>query len=152
VEALRDRFHLPGMKILQFAFDSDARNPYLPHNCVPNSVIYTGTHDNDTTLGWFEHSGTALRQRLGDYLGCPVNDMPWPLNRAALASVARLAVLPMQDILGLGKGHRMNTPGTTEGNWQWRFEWSQLEDATRERFRHLVHLYGRQPEETGTRD
>ncbi len=152
VEALRDRFHLPGMKILQFAFDSDARNPYLPHNCVPNSVVYTGTHDNDTTLGWYEHGGTALRQRLADYLGCPVEDMPWPLNRAALASVARLAVLPMQDLLGLGEGHRMNTPGTTEGNWQWRFEWGQLEDATGERLRHLITLYGRQPEAAGPRD
>ncbi len=147
VEALRDQFELPGMKILQFAFGSGSENPYLPHNCVPNSVIYTGTHDNDTTLGWYKNCDSTVREIADDYLGCRAgDDMPWPLIQAALASVARLAVLPMQDLLALDSRHRMNIPGTSEGNWQWGFKWSQLPADLVERLRHLNSLYGRVPQ------
>ena len=147
VEALRDQFGLPGMKILQFAFGSGPENPYLPHNCSPNSVIYTGTHDNDTTLGWYNSCDQAVRELLDDYLGCSADGkMPWPLIRAALASVSRLAVLPMQDLLGLESEHRMNTPGTSEGNWQWQFEWTQLPADLVECLRHLNSQYGRVPQ------
>ena len=147
VEALRDHFGLPGMKILQFAFGSGPENPYLPHNCLPNSVMYTGTHDNDTTLGWYNSCDDATRELLDDYLGCSADGkMPWPLIRAALASVSRLAVLPMQDLLTLDSEHRMNIPGTSDGNWQWQFEWSQLPADLVECLRHLTTQYGRVPQ------
>jgi len=143
VEALRQDFALPGMKILQFAFDGDAQNPYLPHNHEINCVVYTGTHDNNTTLGWYAELDAAAQARVLDYLGEPAADMPWPLNRAALASVANLAILPMQDLLGLDGAHRMNIPGTSEGNWQWRFDWEQVPEGLSGRIRHLLELYGR---------
>ncbi len=143
VTALRDRFGLPGMEILQFAFDSDAANPYLPHNHRKLSVVYTGTHDNDTTLSWFESLSAERQLRVVDYLGYPHEPMPWPLLRAALASVSQLAIVPMQDILGLGRGQRMNTPGTTEGNWSWRFGWEQIAPGLDERLRRMVGMYGR---------
>ncbi|PKD38348.1 4-alpha-glucanotransferase [Methylomonas sp. EFPC1] len=143
VEALRDDFDLPGMKILQFAFGDDSRNPYLPCNYQKNSVVYTGTHDNDTTLGWFEGLNDGEKQRIYDYLGWSSLPMPSALIHAALGSVANLAVIPMQDILKLGSPDRMNTPGTTEGNWRWRFDWSQLTDDKAGHFAHLVRLFGR---------
>ncbi|RMH61249.1 MAG: 4-alpha-glucanotransferase [Zetaproteobacteria bacterium] len=119
---LRDAFGLPGMKILQFAFDGHADNPYLPHAHGENCVVYTGTHDNDTTVGWFASLDAASRARVLDYLGCGAEDMPWALIECALASTARLAVIPMQDLLGLGSEARFNTPGTTHGNWKWRMQ------------------------------
>jgi len=143
VEELRDKFNLPGMKILHFAFDGGASNPYLPHNHSVNSVVYTGTHDNDTTLSWFEFLPEQQKSYLYEYLGNPQQQMPWVLIQVAMASVARLAVIPMQDILELGTGERMNTPGTTEGNWQWRFEWNQLTDDRKNRLAYLIRLYDR---------
>jgi 4-alpha-glucanotransferase len=143
VEALRVRHGLPGMKILQFAFDSDARNPYLPHNCAVDSVVYTGTHDNDTTVGWFDTLSAEARHRVYDYFGSPPEPMPWLLNRAALASVARLAIIPMQDLLGLDGAHRMNTPGTVENNWRWNYRWDQVDPGLAARVRALVENYGR---------
>ncbi len=143
VEALRNRFGLPGMKILQFAFGGDATNPYLPHNHERSSVVYTGTHDNDTTLGWYTSLGEGERGHISAYLGHPGEEMPWPLIRAALASVACLAMLPLQDVLELGSEHRMNTPGTMEGNWSWRFSWDQVSGELPARLRGLVQLYGR---------
>ncbi|BAP55739.1 glycoside hydrolase, family 77 [Thioploca ingrica] len=143
VRALRDQFNLPGMKILQFAFDSGAGNPYLPHNHVENSVVYTGTHDNNTTLGWFRELTTPIQQYVCDYLHALPDDMPWPLIEAAFASVAHLAVVPMQDILGLDGQHRMNTPGTSTGNWRWRFDWSQIPPGLTEKLRHFSSFYGR---------
>ncbi len=145
VDALRREFGLPGMKILQFAFGSDAANPYLPHHHTSDSVVYTGTHDNDTTLGWYAGLDEAQQAHVLDYLGQPGEPMPWPLVRTALASVAGLAVLPMQDLLGLDGSHRMNRPGTTRGNWRWRFEWEQLPADLVERLRHLNTLYDRSP-------
>jgi len=143
VDQLREQFDLPGMKVLQFAFDDGATNPYLPHNHTANAVIYTGTHDNDTTLGWYLSLDDKRRQYINYYLDCQPEQMPWPLIRCALASVAKYAIIPMQDILALDSLHRMNIPGTTEDNWQWRFQWSQLQGPLAERLHELVSLYGR---------
>jgi len=144
VNALRDDFGLPGMKILQFGFDSDADNPYLPHNHCPNSVVYTGTHDNNTTLGWWQEDCPEwVQERVLEYLGRPGEPMPWPLIRAALASVARTAVVPMQDLLELGAAYRMNEPATVEGNWGWRFDWQDIPEDMASRARYLNGLYGR---------
>lgn len=146
VEALRHRFDIPGMLILQFAFDGGAGNPYLPHNHTANNVVYTGTHDNDTTLSWYEGLSPEQQAHVYKYLGNPEVRMPWALVQAALASVARLAILPMQDLLELGKGHRMNMPGTVEGNWSWRFSWDQLNPANVSELAEMICLYGRHPD------
>ncbi len=143
VEALRGQFGLPGMVVLQFAFEGDGTNPHLPHNHARDDVVYTGTHDNDTTLGWFAGAPLATREYLLDYLGRPSGPMPMPVLRAALASVARLAVLPVQDLLGLDGAARMNTPGTVDGNWAWRVTPGQLTPDVARRLRTLVALYGR---------
>lgn len=143
VTALRKRFKLPGMKILQFAFDGSPDNAYLPHNHETLSVVYTGTHDNNTTLGWYQELSAHQRGLIHHYLGDSSEPMPWLLVRTALASVARLSVIPMQDVLGLDGAHRMNVPGVTDGNWRWRFHWEQLHDDHRQRLKEWVRLYGR---------
>ena len=143
VEALRHKFNLPGMSVLQFAFDGSRDNPYVPHRHSQLDVVYTGTHDNDTTLGWHRQLDEVTRARVDDYLGYPREAMPLPLVRAALASVSHLAIIPMQDLLELGSEHRMNMPGTKEGNWRWRFDWQQVDDALHGRLRHYLKLYGR---------
>ncbi|MEC9341446.1 MAG: 4-alpha-glucanotransferase [Pseudomonadota bacterium] len=143
VETLRRRYSLPGMVVLQFGFDGDAANPHLPHNHDPLSVVYSGTHDNDTALGWFSSLDTTVRDHVLDYLGRSTEPMPWPLIRAALGSVARLAMLPLQDLLALGSEARMNVPGETEGNWSWRYQAEALTPELADRLRHLVALYGR---------
>ena len=140
---LRDRFGFPGMKIFQFAFDSGADNPYLPHNLVPNSVVYTGTHDNNTSLGWWQSLAADGKQRVRDYLRNPCQDMPWPLIDTALAGVSNLAVIPMQDILSLPASGRMNIPGTAADNWQWRMKKNAGAQSAAERLASLSHLYGR---------
>ena len=117
VDDLRRQFSLPGMKVLQFAFDGDSGNHHLPHSHSADMIVYTGTHDNDTTLSWYQLADDATRDRVRRYLECSDNDMPWPLIRSAMMSSAQTAIFPMQDLLGLGTGHRMNTPGTVEGNW-----------------------------------
>lgn len=147
VYALRDRFAIPGMAVLQFAFDGGADNPYLPHNHRRNLVVYTGTHDNDTTLAWFRHLPEQRQAHVRDYLGGTGEPMPWALIRAAYASVAQLAICPMQDVLGLGEGHRMNVPGQAEGNWTWRFDWSQISPEATGRLRHFAAEYRRLPVE-----
>ncbi|WKE64813.1 4-alpha-glucanotransferase [Gallaecimonas kandeliae] len=143
VEALREHFSLPGMLVLQFAFDGGAANPYLPHNHQAMEVVYTGTHDNDTSLGWYQALSGEAKEGVMAYLGLPGEPMPWPLINAALASVARLAVLPMQDLLALDSSHRMNTPGTVEGNWRWRFDWQQLPPELAQGLRRRLARYGR---------
>ena len=143
VDALRKKYNLPGMKILQFAFDGDATNPYLPHNHSLDSVVYTGTHDNNTTLGWYDELNESQKMRIAEYYGHPDEVMPWLLIRSAFASVSRLAVIPMQDVLCLGAEDRMNIPGVAEGNWQWRFKWEQVDGGLASRLRQLVELYGR---------
>ena len=126
VEALRDKFELPGMKILQFAFDGSEDNPYLPCNHIENSVVYTGTHDNDTILGWFTALSDEERGRVLETLDGE-GEMPWLMISVALQSVANTVIVPMQDLLSLGAEARMNTPGTIENNWRWRFQWSQVD-------------------------
>lgn len=143
VNLLRKKYQIPGMKILQFAFDSGSTNPYLPHHHVKNSVVYTGTHDNNTTLGWFKALSAEQQTHICHYLNCDKDEMPWALNRAALASVSRLAILPMQDILAKGADARMNVPGVSNGNWTWRFQWSDIPDKLSACLRHLNELYAR---------
>ncbi|WKZ13507.1 MAG: 4-alpha-glucanotransferase [Gammaproteobacteria bacterium] len=143
VRALRDEFNLPGMLVLQFAFDGSPQNPYLPANHVENAVVYTGTHDNDTTLGWYESLDAGTRSRVDSCLASTPGDMPGALLRAAYASPARLAVVPMQDLLGLGSTARMNYPGTATGNWRWRFHWEQVDPQLAERCHRLAVMSGR---------
>jgi 4-alpha-glucanotransferase len=144
VDALREAFAIPGMKILQFAFDSGGQNPYLPHNMPFNCLAYTGTHDNNTTEGWFAELDPSLQGHVRDYIHAQEGSLlSWELIRQAFASPARMAIIPMQDILGLGAEARMNTPGKAEDNWRWRFDWEQVAVDAAQELHHLVHLYGR---------
>lgn len=144
VEALRDKYGFPGMKVLQFAFDSDRANPFLPYNYNRNCVVYTGTHDNDTIVGWFEKRSFAERQRVVDYLGGICNEgIHWSMIRLALSSVANLAIFPLQDVLGLGSEAKMNTPGTPHGNWEWRFREGSLTEDVAGYLCHVTYVYGR---------
>jgi 4-alpha-glucanotransferase len=154
VEKLRDDFGFPGMRILQFAFSSDTKNIDLPHNYHHNVVVYTGTHDNDTTAGWFnsvagagstrsEAQINSERNFCMEYLSTDGAEIHWNFIRAALASVADTALVPLQDLLGLGTEARMNLPNSTEGNWTWRFHDGALSQAHADRLRHLTELYGR---------
>jgi len=148
VDALRKKYNLPGMKILQFAFSGEADNPYLPHNIEPDSVVYTGTHDNDTTIGWHSSMDDDQREHLHAHLhesggSDQEPDILNALIEMALESKANLAIIPMQDILALDTTHRMNTPGTASGNWHWRFNWQQLTVAQTDLFRKLVARTGR---------
>jgi 4-alpha-glucanotransferase len=145
VDQLREQFNLPGMKILQFAFSGEASNPYLPHNHQTNSVVYTGTHDNDTTLSWLDSISDNEKHYIRQYFNFPYENLNQVLMSTAMASVAKLALLPLQDLMGLGNGHRMNTPGTTEDNWLWRFSWEQLTEESRALGRHMNSIYGRFP-------
>lgn len=126
VDALRMKYEMPGMKILQFAFGGDDSNPYLPNNIDQNSVVYTGTHDNDTTLGWYLSLDEGTKTHVSQYVDSPEVAMPQDLMVMAFEAHAYLAIVPMQDILALDSAARMNTPGTVVGNWLWRFEWAQL--------------------------
>jgi 4-alpha-glucanotransferase len=143
VSALRESFHLPGMRVLQFAFGDKPTNVYLPHNYEDNTVVYTGTHDNDTTRGWFAALGDMGRDHVRRYLACDGGDIAWDLIRAAWASVANLAMAPLQDVLNLGSEARMNTPGRAAGNWSWRYQENQLSARVWERLADLTELYGR---------
>lgn len=145
VEQLRRRFGLPGMKILQFAFDGEPDNPYLPGRHGEQSVVYTGTHDNDTTLGWWQGLDEPSRERVRAVLTDPDEPMPWGLIRLAVESTARLAVLPAQDLLGLGSESRMNTPGTDTGNWCWQAPAGAFDRDLAARLRALVTASGRMP-------
>lgn len=147
VIGLRDDCGLPGMLVLQFAWGSDAGNSYLPHNAAANAVIYPGTHDNDTTLGWYR-SGASERERdhVRRYLRISGDDIPWDFIRASYASVARLAVISLPDILALGSDARFNVPAQAQGNWQWRYRAGDLEKlsgATSDYLRELAELHGR---------
>ena len=143
VELLRDQFGMPGMKILQFAFDSDAANPYLPHNHIPHCVVYTGTHDNNTSEGWAAGLPAHVTRAMTDYLGVSGSDPAGDLIRTALMSVASTAILPMQDILGLPEEARMNLPGTAQGNWGWRMQKQALSDNLSQKWAQLLKRYGR---------
>lgn len=144
VTALRQKFGLPGMKILQFAFGDTAANPYLPHHHEVASVAYTGTHDNDTSLGWYEKASEIEKRNLIAYLDlCKRSVMPEPLIRAALASVALLAIIPVQDILGLDSSARFNMPGTLDGNWSWRLDSLEPLKEKSQSSANLNRIYGR---------
>jgi 4-alpha-glucanotransferase len=143
VVALRKGFGLPGMRVLQFAFGGGADNPHLPHMHGPDSVVYTGTHDNDTTLGWYAGLDANLRQQVDFFLRATPGAMPEALIRAALGSVGQLAVIPVQDLLSLGSEARLNTPGTVQGNWTWRLPAGALAPDLARHYAHLNRIYGR---------
>ena len=150
VEELRDGLAFPGMKVLQFAFDGlGPKNIHLPFHYPHNSVVYTGTHDNDTTLGWWHQLSPGDRHRVRAYLGKhDDHEIHWALIRLALSTVSHTAVFPLQDILGLGGEARMNRPGSPTGNWAWRYRADELQGWMADRLRELTEMYGRaQPRE-----
>jgi 4-alpha-glucanotransferase len=143
VVELKNRFGLPGMTVLQFGFEGDADNPHRFGNHHVDSVIYTGTHDNDTTLGWWQSLPADRQTQIQIELDNSASDMPWPMIEAVLASPCAWAILPMQDVLQLDSRARMNTPGTTEGNWQWRLDHHALSHELAHHLRGMVGRYGR---------
>ncbi len=155
VDTLRDTFQLPGMRILQFAFGNDDKaEEYRPHNSPPNCVVYTGTHDNDTTVGWFwseagkdstrsQEDIERERKTILDYVGTSGEEIHWDLIGLALRSKANTAVFPLQDLMGLGTEARMNIPGTKSNNWRWRFTWDMLTPVIKNRLRQMVESAGR---------
>lgn len=144
VNALRAKFNLAGMKIMQFAFSGEVDNPYLPENHDVNSVVYTGTHDNDTTVGWEKSLNDSQREFVRQTLNINKSgNITEALVRCTLESVAKLAILPMQDILQLDGSGRMNTPGTTVGNWKWRFDWEQVSNHHLEQLATWIHEFHR---------
>ena len=143
VEDLRDSFNFPGMKILQFAFDSDSTNSFLPHNYSQNCVVYTGTHDNDTTIGWYRTAPGAEQHRAREYSRSDGREINWELIRLGMLSVADQAIFPLQDFMNLDATHRMNIPGTVKDNWLWRYTPDMLNHINRDKIRHLVHLSNR---------
>ncbi len=147
VNALRERLDVPGMKVLQFGFGDPGARIYLPQNFEPNCVVYTGTHDNDTTAGWWKNSASKEEKQLAAiYLGEPKDGMHWAFIRAAFASVARQAIVPLQDVLGLGSDARMNTPSLSDGNWGWRFPAGALTADLTEKLAALSTVCDRAPQ------
>jgi 4-alpha-glucanotransferase len=138
------------MRILQFAFGEDLpTHPYLPHNYTPNTLVYTGTHDNNTIRGWFENEATPEdKKRLFRYFGreIPSEECPKELHRLAMMSVANTVIIPVQDLLGLGEEAKMNRPSVAHGNWEWRLLPDQLNASCAERLREMTTIYGRAPE------
>jgi 4-alpha-glucanotransferase len=152
VEELRDAFEFPGMKILQFAFDASEAgasgdNGFLPHNYTPNSVVYTGTHDNDTSRGWYDAATEGEKAYVKKYLKTDDGSAVWDFIRAAIASVSDMAVVPMQDLLNIGSEGRMNIPSTLGGNWEWRFFQKDLSDDLANSLKDLTKMYGRLPKD-----
>ena len=143
VDALRRSMGLPGMRILQFAFDGKSDNWYLPHNFEANTVVYTGTHDNDTAQGWWSSIPTHEQDYVKRYLGVAGNAIHWDLIRVASSSVAAMSIIPMQDVLGLDAAHRMNRPSQSQGAWEWRFTWDQVQYWQAGALSELTHLHGR---------
>jgi len=146
VVALRDKFELPGIRVFQFGFDGNPGNPHLPHNCGPNTVAYTGTHDNNTTRGWFESLPEHVRQATRNYVGKPstgTGEAVWEFIRSVWSSKSGVAIAPLQDLLNLGVEARMNVPGVAAGNWRWRCTEEMLKRSTFERLRELTISSGR---------
>ncbi len=142
---LRDHFQFPGMKILQFAFMFDSNNFHLPFNFNRNFVVYTGTHDNDTTLGWYEKASDYEKDRFHQYLGCDgPHGVHWDMIRLALSTIADLAIIQLQDVFGLGSNARMNIPGQAENNWIWRFRQEALTQEYSDRLKAMTQIYGRE--------
>ena len=147
VEKLRDTLGLPGMKVLQFAW-SDPKNPFLPHNHPVNCIVYTGTHDNNTTRGWWETEvSERTRAFVKDYLGQEIYDIVWTLARVGMRSSGQAFIMPMQDVLGLGSAARLNTPGKPAGNWTWRFRADAFEHPGKDALAHITRLFQRHPEQ-----
>jgi 4-alpha-glucanotransferase len=146
VHALRDRLHIPGMAVLQFGFGDEGAHMYLPHRAM-GKVMYTGTHDNDTVVGWW-NSGAAEHERCNAeaYVGPTQDGIHWAFIRAALCSPASLSIVPLQDVLGLGSEARMNTPSLDNGNWRWRFDEAQLNSEFAKKLAQLVELSDRRPD------
>jgi 4-alpha-glucanotransferase len=141
---LRDELEIPGMRVLQFAFgDANPKNPFLPHNYVPNTVVYTGTHDNDTTVGWFASLPESERDFVRRYLNSDGKNIHWEMVRLAWSSTAATAIAPAQDLLGLGAEARMNRPGTDDGNWLWRLAPGALTKELSDRLGELTLFYDR---------
>lgn len=143
VEELRKRFRLPGMTVMQFGFDGSPDNPHLLHNHHPRDLVYTGTHDNDTTTGWYQSLDDHTRRYVNDYLGTTGECMPWPVIEAAFRSVCSLAIVPMQDFMGLGTDARFNTPGTVVNNWIWQLDWNLCPEGLSKRIAESVERHGR---------
>lgn len=143
VVELRDTFDLPGMKVIQFAFLIGPEDPFLPHNYIRNCIVYTGTHDNDTTLGWFTSAPEPERKFALDYVGTTAEDIPWTMIRLVWRSIGDMAVVPMQDLLSLGPEARMNFPGTPSGNWSWRMSEADLSQELAARVKEINRLYSR---------
>lgn len=143
VNELRKSQGFPGMRILQFSFENQPTNPYLPHNYDQDTVVYTGTHDNDTTIGWWQSASEEEKDYARRYMDINGDWIHWDLIRVASSSVAAFSIFPMQDVLGLGSEHRMNFPGEGEGCWEWRFHWGMVDAWHAERLAELTHLYGR---------
>ena len=142
VEKLRDSLHLPGMKVLQFAFDAP-ESDYLPYLYPENCICYTGTHDNDTTVGWYQKASEKARDKVRRYMSCDGSNIHWDFMRTAISSTARYAIFPMQDVLGYGSDCRMNQPGVAGGNWSWRFHKNVLTDDLAQALRSTCEVYGR---------
>ena len=143
VRALRRQLGVPSMRVLQFAWDGDPHNVHLPYNHAADSVAMTGTHDTDTSLGWWRSASDQERDRVRRHLGVDGSDIVWDLTRAAMASSAQWAVIQAQDVLALGSEGRMNVPGTMHGNWDWRIERGALTADLAGRLAGLAHTYGR---------
>ncbi len=144
VTALCKACGFPGMRVMQFAFGDTPANPYLPHNFEAQTVAYTGTHDNDTTLGWWQTASPAERCAARNYLGPQVDvEIHWAMMQSLSQSQANTVVFPFQDVLGLDGAHRMNTPGVAQGCWQWRFDWSEVGDEPARRLAHMTRAHGR---------
>jgi 4-alpha-glucanotransferase len=146
VVTLREIFDYPGMSVLHFAFDGDPTNVYLPHNFIRNSVVYTATHDNQTTVGWFGSRPDHERSAIQRYIGRDGTEIAWDMIRLALASPANTAIIPVQDVLGLDDSARMNVPGQPTGNWSWRYRADQLNSGLASGLREMTETYGRWPE------
>lgn len=143
VEELRDQFLLPGMKILQFAFESVEENPFLPHQFLQRSVCYTGTHDNDTTLGWYQKADEKSKEKVKRYMNTDGKDISWDFIRTCYGSVSEMAIIPLQDVMSLDSNARMNTPGTTINNWSWRYTPDMLKEDLAAKLLNVSVLYGR---------
>lgn len=146
VRALRAEAGLPGMRILQFAFGNDKNNAYLPHSCDYNSIMYSGTHDNDTTIGWYATATEAEKDHYRRYLNVDGHDVAWDFIRMAISSPAAVSIVPLQDVLNLDSRHRMNLPGVAGGNWCFRFDWSQWDSGFTKGLYYLSTLFGRYAE------
>jgi 4-alpha-glucanotransferase len=152
VDALRETSGFPGMRVLQFAFGGGVESRFLPHNYETNTVVYTGTHDNDTSKGFYEKATEYERDFMRRYMAVSGDDISWDLIRLAMMSVAALSVYPLQDVLSLGSECRMNLPGVLGGNWEWRFKQDQIDPFTIARLADLTEIYGRWTNPEGDED